>query len=91
MRADIAEEVGQHLPDPALVDAGDQPRRRLGADRPLGLNRRGVSHSVPHDYRQVRFGEVERGRPVQPGQLKQLGDEGGHALRLLLDPAHRPW
>ncbi len=60
MRANIAEQVGQHLPDPALIDDGDQPRRSLGADRPFWLNRRRVGHSVSHDYRKVGLGEIER-------------------------------
>jgi hypothetical protein len=89
VRADVREQIGQHLPDPSLIDDRDQPRRGLGADRAIRLHRHGVGDCVAHHDREVGLREVKRGGPVQPGQLKQLGDQRRHALRLLLDPAHR--
>ena len=88
VRADVAQQVGQHLPDARLVDDRDQPGRRLRPDRPLRLDGRGVGDRVPDDPREVGLGQVQRRGPVQPGQLEQLGDQRAHPLGFLLDPAH---
>ena len=86
--ADVAEQVGQHLPDPRLVRHHDQAGRRAGPDRALRLHRPGVLDRVRDQRGQVGLGQVEGGVPVQPGQLEQLGDQAGHPVRLLLDAAH---
>src|SRR5262249_54094927 len=48
-RAHVAQRVGEHLADARLVDHRDEPRRRLGAYRPLWLHRDGVRYRVPDD------------------------------------------
>ena len=86
--ADVAEQVGQHLPDPGLVNGGHQPVRSFGPDWPVRFHRPGVRGRVPDQAGQIGLGQVERGGAVQPGEFEQLGDERAHPLRLLLDPAH---
>ena len=87
VRADVAEQVREHLADPCLVHHGQAaavPRPAPGAPaRPPGVGDR-----VPRPAPTGRY-RPGRGRsPVQPGQLEQFGHERAHPLRLLLDPAH---
>jgi hypothetical protein len=89
VRADVAEQVGEHLPDPRLVGGDHQAVRHGRGDLAVRLDRPGVRHGVPGQDGQVGLRQVERRGPVKPGKFEQLGDEHGHALRLLLDAPHR--
>jgi hypothetical protein len=86
--ADVAEQIGQHLPDAGLVHGSDQRLRRLRPYRPGWFHRPGIGGRVPHQQRQVRLGDVERGGAVQPGQFEQFRDERAHPPGLLLNAAH---
>ena len=57
--AGVAQQVGQHLPDPHLVHYSDQPVRCLRLDRAAWLDCRGVRGRVPDQPSQVCFGQIQ--------------------------------
>jgi hypothetical protein len=56
----VAEQVGQHLAQPRLVRDHPEMLRRLGADRPAGLDGAGIGGGVPDQLGQVGLRQVQR-------------------------------
>jgi hypothetical protein len=89
VRAHVGQQVGEHLPDPALVGQGGQVLRSLERQRPFRLHGPGVGDRVAGEGGQVDVLSRQRGALVETGQLQQLFDQPPHPLRLRRDPAHR--
>ena len=88
VRADVGEQVVEHLPQPARVAVDrdhvvdPQCHLRSGSTACAGVDRR------HRDLAQVDAVDVERTALVELGEQQQILDELGHAGRLGADPGH---
>ena len=78
--AHIGQQIRQYLANPWFVGHDDQPVRALSLDRAAGFDGARVSGGVAHQDSQISLGQIQRGRPVQPRELQQLGDQPAHSL-----------
>ena len=89
VRADVREQVVDHLAEAFRVARDRDHGRRLERQRPGGLHRmRGVDR-LAGERRQIDRPRLERASLVEPREQQQVADEQAHAPRLALDPGHR--
>jgi hypothetical protein len=89
VRADVAEQVREHLADSRLVGGDHQAGRDLRPHLALRFDRSRVGHRVPGQQGEVGLGQVEGRHAVEAGQFEQFGDEHAHPVGFLLDAPHR--
>jgi hypothetical protein len=85
----VRQQVGEQLSKPVLVPEHHRRPLDLRGDGSIRLDRPCIGHGVRDHPVEAHGVALERATLVQPGQQQEVFDQGAHAQRLALDPAHR--
>ena len=88
MRADIGQQIVDHLAQPVAVAHDGRVADLLHGNRAGGIDHFEVGHGFGDDLADIDRGHFQPALLIHPGQQEQIVHQASHTARFGFDPSH---